>query len=104
MANQAIEGFYQKVMSDPSLQEQFKGAADEQAFVNLAVKLGAQHGYSFTAEDVRARMKQGGAGGGELSDKELETVVGGYVSLGNSTLCGYCGSQSGTSRGTYQTS
>ena len=76
MSKEAVEGFYKKVMADSSLQEKFKAAADE----------------------VRARLKEEAsfASSGELSDDQLESVAGGYVSYGSSLLCGYCGSQSGT--------
>ena len=99
MSKEAVEGFYRKVLQDAALQDKFRTAPNEEAFVQLAVDLGAKHGFSFTAAEVRARLKEeAGKLRGELSDRELEAVAGGAVSLGSSILCGYCGSQSGTSR------
>lgn len=98
MSKEAVDGFYAEVLRSPGLQEQFKSAASETAFIDLAVDLGSRHGFAFTADEVRARLDE--ARGGtqrELSDRELEAVAGGYTSLGSSILCGYCGSQSGTS-------
>ena len=95
MANQGLDGFYQKVMSDAALQSQLKSAPDAQSFVASAVRLGGEHGYTFTAEEVIARLGTRDSDV-ELSDKELEAVAGGYTSYGSSTLCGYCGKASGT--------
>ncbi len=82
-------------MSDAALQSQLKSAPDAQSFVATAVRLGREHGYTFTADDVVARLGRP-ASDVELSDKELEAVAGGYVSYGGSALCGYCGKTSGT--------
>lgn len=95
MANPAVESFYQKIVQTPALQEQFKSAKDEAALVDLAVKLGAQNGFAFTAADVKAKLAEGSPSH-QLSDRELETVAGGATSLGGSMLCGYCGAKSGS--------
>ena len=100
MSKEAVEGFYKKVMKDPGLQEKFKAATTEDAFIKLAVDLGAKNGFSFTAEEARARMSEEAKGGSQLSERQLESVAGGAVSYGGSILCGYCGSQSGTSERT----
>ena len=97
MSTQAVESFYNKVLRDPGLQERFKAASGEEAFVQLAVNLGAQNGFSFTPDEVRERLKQvAGDNEAELTDRQLETVAGGSVSWGSSILCGYCGSKSAT--------
>lgn len=95
MADQELEGFYAKVMADPALQAQLKDAPDASSFVATAVHLGQQHGYHFTAEEVVAKLRAP-TGEAEMSEKELATVAGGYVSFGGSVLCGYCGKTSGT--------
>lgn len=95
MANQGLEDFYAKVMADQALQSQLTGAPDVQSFVAMAVRLGQEHGYTFTADEVVARLGKQDSNV-ELSDKELEAVAGGYVSFGSSLLCGYCGKTSGT--------
>lgn len=95
MADQGLDGFYAKVMTDPALQARLKDSPDAASFVATAVQLGQQHGYSFTAEEVVAKLRAP-AGGAEMSEKELAAVAGGYVSFGGSVLCGYCGKTSGT--------
>ncbi|HQZ39498.1 MAG TPA: Nif11-like leader peptide family RiPP precursor [Vicinamibacterales bacterium] len=95
MTDQTLEGFYEKVMGDPALQAQLKDSADVAGFLATAVRLGREHGYTFTAEDVVAKLDVPKSDV-EMSEKELATVAGGYLSYGSSTLCGYCGKTSGT--------
>lgn len=95
MADQGLDGFYAKVMGDPALQAQLKESADATTFVATAVRLGREHGYTFTAEDIMAKLNTP-TGGAEMSEQELAAVAGGYVSYGGSVLCGYCGKTSGT--------
>jgi predicted ribosomally synthesized peptide with nif11-like leader len=97
--SKTLEDFYQVVVKDIALQDEIGGAGSREEMIAAAVKLGASRGFSFSADDVSAKLasleKAGGAG--ELSDAQLAGVAGGAVSLGSSILCGYCGSQSGTS-------
>jgi predicted ribosomally synthesized peptide with nif11-like leader len=97
MANEALEQFYRRVMSDPSLQTELKDVTDERSFINRAVELGARNGFYFTADEAREKLEAARAGDVELSDEQLESVAAGYTSYGDSTLCGYCGKTSGTS-------
>ncbi len=78
MSQEAVRSFYNKVLQDRSLQERFKSAPNNEAFVQLAVSLGSESGFTFTADDVRAQLKKGPAGSGTLlSDHELAAVTGG---------------------------
>jgi predicted ribosomally synthesized peptide with nif11-like leader len=83
MSSEAVESFYEKVLQDPGLQEQFKAAPSEDAFVRMAVNLGSQNGYSFTPDEVRSRISQATGGSeSELTDRQLEIVAGGAVCSG----------------------
>lgn len=76
---QALEQFKQQVLQDPTLSEQFKAASSPDEFVNLAVQLGQQLGYSFTAEDIQTALSEQSAAGQtqELDDSQLEAIAGG---------------------------
>ncbi len=47
-----VEQFHKLVLRDQLLKERLKRAVDRPSFVNLAVQLGEEHGYSFTHQDV----------------------------------------------------
>ena len=54
----SLQQFIQVLMKDWAMQEQLKAAPDTESFVKLAVELGQQNGYSFTAEDLEALRTQ----------------------------------------------
>jgi predicted ribosomally synthesized peptide with nif11-like leader len=58
MSKASLEQFYQQVLQDPKLQEQLRAAPDKQSIIKLAVDLGQQNGYSFTAQDVEAAIEE----------------------------------------------
>ncbi len=90
MSKGAVESFYRTVIKDPALQEQFKAVADEDAFVRLAVDLGSRRGFDFSAEEVRDRLNQvSGGSTSDVSDRELEKVVGGVGTPASSIIAGY---------------
>lgn len=72
----SLEKFRQQVLQDPILAEQFKAIQSPDEFANLAVQLGQQLGYSFTAEEVKAALTQDSSFT-QLSDAQLEAVAGG---------------------------
>lgn len=47
-----VRKFHQLVIENPSLQERFRQASDRATFVALAVQVGAEYGYHFTAGEV----------------------------------------------------
>uniref|UniRef100_B8HQG9 Nif11 domain-containing protein n=1 Tax=Cyanothece sp. (strain PCC 7425 / ATCC 29141) TaxID=395961 RepID=B8HQG9_CYAP4 len=77
--SRSLEEFKQQVLQDSSLTEQFKGVSSPDEFVNLAVQLGQQLGYSFTADDVQAALAEQSSSisSHELSDDRLATIAGG---------------------------
>ena len=52
MSTESLEQFYQRVLEDPTLQEPLRVASDRESFVRIAVQLGEDNGYSFTAEEL----------------------------------------------------
>ena len=99
--SESIDAFYNVVLEDEQLQGELSQSASQEELIASAVKLGASRGFSFDAAAVAAKLDSLKAADDsvELSDAELVGVAGGYVSFGGSILCGYCGSQSGTSGG-----
>lgn len=96
MSADALRDFKVKVLADQELQERLAGIAGADDFVDTVVAIGAEHGFAFEPDDVR-RLIDEQSEDVELSQSDLAAVAGGAVSYGGSILCGYCGSQSGTS-------
>jgi len=75
-----LEQFYNLVQNSQELQEQLGAAENEESFNEMAVRLGQENGYTFTAEDVKAFINQKkGEANPELSEQELEAVAGGNI-------------------------
>jgi hypothetical protein len=53
-----VEQFHQLVLQDSSLKERLKQSGDRESFLNLAVELGKQNGYSFTYSEAKAYISQ----------------------------------------------
>jgi predicted ribosomally synthesized peptide with nif11-like leader len=79
MSFESVNQFYQEVMQEPALLEQFQSAPDQESLVNMAVEVGQQNGYSFTVDQVKQALAAQSAASeaGELSDEQLEAVAGG---------------------------
>lgn len=58
MALQDLERFRQIVLQQPALEEQLLQAPAGQAFTELALRLGAEHGCPFTAEELREALRE----------------------------------------------
>lgn len=76
--------FQNEVMQDSALQEQFKTAAatSPESLGELAVKLGAERGYSFTLEEIQATVEAASSNSSveeELTEEEPEMVSGGVT-------------------------
>jgi predicted ribosomally synthesized peptide with nif11-like leader len=56
MSQETLDRFRQTVLHLPALQEQLWAVSDPDAFLDLVRQLGAEQGYSFTAEDVKAAL------------------------------------------------
>ena len=54
MSQESFEQFCRLVLQDVSLQEKLRAASDFQSFTPLAVQLGGERGFDFTAADVEA--------------------------------------------------
>jgi predicted ribosomally synthesized peptide with nif11-like leader len=82
MSIASLTQFQNEVMQDSALQEQFKTAAatSPESLGELALKLGADRGYSFTLEDIQSTVEAASSYPSvedELTDEELEMVSGG---------------------------
>lgn len=53
-----LERFGQLVLADRKLHDELRATADEQTFVALAVRLGAERGCDFTAAVVEAALRE----------------------------------------------
>lgn len=56
MSKENLETFQKTFLKSSLLQEKLKTAFDRESFIKLAVELGTQSGYSFTAEEVEAAL------------------------------------------------
>jgi CSLREA domain-containing protein len=57
MSQEAFEQFRQIVLQEVALQERLRVTMDHRSFIDLVVRLGADRGCHFTAEDVEAAMR-----------------------------------------------
>lgn len=53
-----VEEFHQLVLRNRVLTERLRTAVDRKSFVQLAVQVGAEHGYSFTHREVEAYVNR----------------------------------------------
>lgn len=58
VAREELERFIQRVLREPSLQRQLLETPDPKAFSELALRLGAEHGHAFTAEELQAALQE----------------------------------------------
>ena len=74
MSEEQLKAFIAKVQADPSLQEQLKAAADNDAVAAIA----KDAGFSISADDLDLKNDLN-APSRELSEEELEGVAGGTL-------------------------
>lgn len=80
MSKANLEQFYILVQNSEELQQQLGAIQDSQIFNETAARLGQENGYSFTADEVDAFLKEKTQqSNAELSDRELEAVAGGKL-------------------------
>lgn len=58
MSRESLEQFKEVVLKYTTLQERLKATADRESFVKLAVKLGEESGYYFTAEEIEEALQE----------------------------------------------
>lgn len=80
MSVEQVKKFYEQIQEEEDLQSEFEGPETEEALVEKAVALGSEHGFEFSAEDVKTVMEQARAEAEELDEAELEDVAGGLPS------------------------
>lgn len=57
MSRESFEQFREMVLRDTVLQERLRETPDRETFITLALRLGEERGYSFTAHDVEAAIR-----------------------------------------------
>lgn len=58
-----LDKFYKLVTKKPDLARQFDSIVEARDFPNLAVKLGATWGYTFTSAEIQASIEESTAAG-----------------------------------------
>jgi predicted ribosomally synthesized peptide with nif11-like leader len=80
MINRSVEEFYQVIKNSEELQQQLANTQDQDSFNDLAVELGKENGYDFTAEEVNSFVKfKSNNVNVELQDEDLALVAGGRL-------------------------
>ena len=77
MSVEQLKKFYQQVSEDEDLQSEFEGLETMEDVMEKTVALGAEHGFEFSAEDVKTVMEQASTQAEELDEAELDDVAGG---------------------------
>lgn len=73
MSRQAIDGFFQRIGQDENLEETYWTTVED-ATRNAVVKLAAELGFDFTADELKKAMEDQTAG---LDEDSLDQVTGG---------------------------
>ena len=82
MSIENVKRFVEVAKQDKSLQQRFSGVRDAQEFARIAAQVSAERGFAFTAEEFLASIGRRAKGAVELDDNQLESVAGGFFSLG----------------------
>ncbi len=105
MARTNVEKLRLIIVEDADLQKRVSTAKDEADMTRILMDIGTEKGLPFDAAELEAWKTDEGAAV-ELNETQLSNVAGGRTKLssyasygtsyGNSILCGFCGSTSGT--------
>jgi len=76
-----MQRFHQEIIGDPALQKRLREATNDSSLVSLVLELGQERGYKFTKQEVEEYIKEvkGSSSKKQLSDAQLETIVGGLA-------------------------
>ena len=78
MSLENAKRFIDATSNDQALRQRLVAAREPAEVVRLAMQVGSERGLTFTAEEFLASLgPPPGEAGGELSDEQLESVVGG---------------------------
>jgi hypothetical protein len=58
-----LEKFFQELTNDPLLRQQFESITHREQFINLAIRLGAGRGYTFTVSELEDVIEASTASG-----------------------------------------
>ncbi|MBN4072082.1 Nif11-like leader peptide family RiPP precursor [bacterium AH-315-F18] len=79
MSLEDLKAYAAKVSNDDALKAKAKEVGLENTDGQIA--LAKELGFTWTTADMDALAKEGGAGKGELSDEQLESVSGGFTGV-----------------------
>ena len=79
MSLENLVRFSEIVNGDKALQRSLSEVRDPQELVRRAIRMGAERGLPFTAEELEQKLRKVQPGNGELSDDQLDSVAGGAV-------------------------
>ncbi|MEM1297842.1 MAG: Nif11-like leader peptide family natural product precursor [Pseudomonadota bacterium] len=74
MAAAIITDFFDKVRANPDAVARLSGCANSDEFVDRAVTLGRELGYSVQRDDLFTALRAANPGASDLSDDELDHV------------------------------
>jgi predicted ribosomally synthesized peptide with nif11-like leader len=77
MSKDNLQRFYELVRQDQTLQKELADTTNADQFAELTVRLGADRGFAFTTDDVKASLETVTARTDELGEAELAAVAGG---------------------------
>lgn len=88
MSESNLNQFIPLVLGDPALQDQLRGLKGTDVFVQTVVRMGEEHGFEFTSDDVQKAMQQHtGKATRDLTDAELAQITGGATMSTKEQMC-----------------
>jgi predicted ribosomally synthesized peptide with nif11-like leader len=81
MAQTTLEQFKEVILDNPEIKFQLKRSSDRDDFIQTMVRMGNQHGYTFTSTDVEVAMQHDVSATSTLSSEELEAVAGSMMGM-----------------------
>jgi hypothetical protein len=87
----SLAQFYTESLQSPEAQSRLKTATNPETLCQIVVELGAEMGYEFTIEQIRAALAIEAALGGEvLEESNLSTSAALLVEAGTEPNCSAC--------------
>ena len=74
--NQDLQSFQQTVNSNPELRQRLQNTKSKAEFIREAVRLGGEHGYNFSEQDVQQFLDSSASPTRSLNDQDLQSGVG----------------------------
>lgn len=89
MSKGNLDQFIPVVLGDSTLQDQLRSVKGTDLFVQTVVRMGKEHGYEFSADDVNLAVQQHtGKASRDLTDAELAQITGGAARIPDTANAG----------------